>query len=73
MLVDGQHGDKHCRSKELSANVTAQQAVLLAAVVGASLIVAGVAMSTGAAWALVAAGVLTLAGAVVLYDPVKRP
>lgn len=53
--------------------MTAQQAVLLAAVFAAGLIVAGVAVLAGVAGALITAGVLMLVAAVVLYDPAKRP
>lgn len=46
--------------------------VLLAAIVGAALIVAGVAVLAGLGWSLIASGVLVLAGAVLLYDPKAR-
>ena len=37
-----------------------------------ALIVAGVALLVGAAWALIAAGVFALAAAVALYDPADK-
>ena len=46
--------------------MTALHAVL-AAVLGAALIVAGVAILVGTPWALIAAGVFVIAGAVLLY------
>lgn len=39
------------------------------AFIAAALVIAGVAMLAGAAWALITAGVLTGVGTVVLYDP----
>lgn len=44
--------------------------VLLAlALLGAAAITAGVALLTGLAWALIAAGIAALVAVVVLYDP----
>lgn len=47
--------------------MTAALYALIAAALGVGLIVAGVAMLAGAAWALIAAGVAVVAGAVLLY------
>lgn len=45
--------------------------VLLAAIIGAAAIVAGVAGQFGPWWALIAGGVFLLAAAVLFYDPQK--
>lgn len=50
-------------------SVTPMRVVLLAAMIGAALIVAGVALLAGLAWALIASGSLILGGALVsLHD-----
>jgi predicted membrane channel-forming protein YqfA (hemolysin III family) len=49
--------------------VNSLQAPVILAVLAVALIVAGVALLAGTAWALIAAGVFTLVAAVVLYDP----
>lgn len=41
------------------------------AIVAVALIVAGVALLAGPAWALITAGICVLMAAVVLYDPAK--
>ncbi|SPX78011.1 hypothetical protein [Mycobacterium xenopi] len=51
--------------------MTAKQAIL-AASLAAGLIVAGVAMLTGPAWALITAGAFGQAFVVLLYDPASR-
>lgn len=49
--------------------VTPMRAVLLAAIIGAALVVSGVALAAGTAYALIAAGALLLVGVVVsLHD-----
>lgn len=48
-------------------SVTPVRVVLLAAIIGATLIVSGVAVLAGVAWALIAAGCLILAGILVAF------
>lgn len=49
--------------------VTPMRVVLLAAILGAALVVSGVALAVGTAYALITAGALVLAGVVVsLHD-----
>lgn len=52
--------------------VTPTRIVLLAAVVGAAAVVAGLAGQFGPWWALIVGGTFTLAAAVLLYDPESR-
>ena len=42
------------------------------AILALALIVAGIALLAGPAWALIAAGIGALVGAVVLYDPADK-
>lgn len=43
------------------------------AILALALIIAGVALLAGLPWALIAAGIGALIGAVVLYDPTDKP
>jgi hypothetical protein len=52
--------------------MTKTQLLCVVAVLAAGAIVAGVAMLTCAAWALVAGGILALVGVGLLYDPAER-
>ncbi len=53
--------------------MTLTQIAILLAVLGAAAVVAGVVLLVGPAWGLIAAGVLLVVGAVVLYDPDVKP
>lgn len=49
--------------------MSASHIPLVLAFLGAAAVVVGVGLLAGVAWALIAAGVLAIVGAVVLYDP----
>jgi hypothetical protein len=53
--------------------VTLTRVSALLAVVAAALIIAGVGMLAGVAWAFITAGACALVGAVMLYDPADKP
>lgn len=46
---------------------------MIAALLGAGLVIAGIVMLAGLAWAFIASGGLVCAGTVLLYDPSKSP
>jgi hypothetical protein len=52
--------------------LTSTHIAALLAILAVALIVAGVALLAGVAWALISAGVFALVAAVVLYDPTDK-